>query len=80
MKMQKETCSCDWGGAALSVIMIALGIWFLAGGFATQLSQTARMFDWGVAAWYVIGVALVMYGKMWGFKSCGCCNVHGSHY
>ena len=76
--MSKMDCSCDWGGGILSIIMIALGIWFLAGGFVTQLNVTGRNFDWMVAAWYVIGVALFMYGKMWGYKSCGYCDVHGA--
>ena len=78
MKMGKMgECACDWGGSILAVIMVALGIWFLVGGFVTQLSVTGRSFDWMVAVWYVIGVALVMWGKIWGYKSCGCCPVHG---
>lgn len=77
MKTKGMECTCDWGGGILSIIMIALGIWFLAGGFATQLNVTMRNFDWTVAAWYVIGVALFMYGKMWGTKSCGGCPMHG---
>lgn len=77
-KMAKMDCSCDWGGGILSIVMIALGIWFLAGGFVTQLNVTGSNFNWMVAAWYVIGVALVMYGKMWGYKSCGYCDVHGA--
>lgn len=69
----------DWTSMILSVIMMALGLWFLAGGFTTQFNVTGQNFNWMVALWYVIGIALVWYGKMWAHKGCGCgcCGMNG---
>jgi ethanolamine transporter EutH len=66
----------DWTSAIIAVVLMAIGLWFIAGGFSIQFNVTRQNFDWMVAAWYAIGVALVWYGKMWGWKAscCGACH------
>ena len=59
----------DWGNAVVALVLMALGLWFLVGGFWSQLYVTGKTFDWMVAVWYFIGIALVWYGKMWAHKS-----------
>ncbi|MFH0970408.1 MAG: hypothetical protein V1776_03025 [Candidatus Diapherotrites archaeon] len=64
----------DWTSAIISVVLKALGLWFLIGGFVTQFNVTGRTFDWWVALWYVVGIALIWYGKVWSNKTC--CNTY----
>ncbi len=59
----------DWGNMIVALVLMTLGLWFLVGGFVTQLQVTGRTFDWMVAVWYFIGLALLWYGKMWKMKS-----------
>ncbi len=61
----------DWMSAIISIVLQALGLWFVIGGFVTQFNVTGRTFDWMVALWYVVGVALIWYGKKWSCHSCG---------
>lgn len=76
MKMESHDHSMDmmgemdWTSAIIAVVLKALGVWFFVGGFWTQFTVTGRSFDWMVALWYVIGIALFWYGKMWGHRSC----------
>ncbi len=67
----------DWGAMIVGLIMMALGLWFVVGGFVTQLQSTGRNFDWMVAVWYIIGIALFSYGKMWKHNAmCDCGMMH----
>jgi hypothetical protein len=66
----------DWTSAIIAVVLLALGLWFLVGGFWKQFNLTGQSFDWMVALWYVIGIALVWYGKMWKARSCCCGMCH----
>jgi ethanolamine transporter EutH len=66
----------DWTSAIITVVLMALGLWFLAGGFWRQFNLTGQTFDWMVAVWYAVGIALVLYGKMWKARACCCGMCH----
>lgn len=71
MKMESMMGGTDWVANIIAVVLIALGLWFVAGAFWSQ-STLMRTFDWTTAIWYVIGVALLLYGKMWKHHGCEC--------
>ncbi len=57
-------------------ILIAVGLYFLVAGFASQFQGVATMYE--VLAWYFIGIVVFSLGKMSKWKAHGDCPVHGS--
>ncbi|HIG97147.1 MAG TPA: hypothetical protein HA230_02275 [Candidatus Aenigmarchaeota archaeon] len=73
----KAKCSCNLGFMVVAWILMALGIWALVGGFATQISSGApTTVNVVLLGWYFLGVLLVSLGKMAKWKACGRCTVH----
>ena len=69
-------CQCDMGMSLIAWVVMALGLWFLAGGFIGQFNGFGTPFDWSILVWYFLGVVLLSFGKMWYVQSCVACDLH----
>lgn len=67
-------CSCNPGWLILAVILFAIGLYGVVGGF---VAQNAGATATTVLPWYFIGILLIVFGKLAKWKSCGMCTMHG---
>ena len=73
-----KKCSCNPGFMVIAWILMALGLWALVAGFATQFTSSApAAVNVTVLGWYFAGILLISLGKMCKWK--GCCSVHAMH-
>ena len=71
-------CTCNLGYMVVAWVLIALGLWALVAGFATQFnSATPTAVNLGIVSWYFAGVLLIGLAKMAKWKSHGTCPAHG---
>lgn len=76
-QVKKVKCGCNPGWMVATWILLALGLWALVGGFATQFASNApTAVNVTVLGWYFAGVLLVGVGKMCKWKAKGCCTTH----
>ncbi len=65
--------------ALLSVILFAVGAYFLVSGFVSQTANSAgwSSFDWNALMFYLIGFLVFAFGKMAKWGSTANCKMHG---
>lgn len=70
-------CTCNMGYMVLAWILMAIGLWALVGGFATQFnSANPQGFSAAILGWYFVGILFMALGKMAKWKGHGTCSVH----
>ncbi len=76
-KSSGSKCSCNPGILVIAWILMALGLWALIGGIATQwMSSAPTAVNVTVLGWYFAGILLISLGKIAKWKSCGNCGAH----
>jgi len=76
----KNKCECNWGLGFLGLILVAAGLYFVVWGFISQTTTAlSGALNWTAALYYLIGVALMGFGKMSKRSSCSDCKVHMKH-
>ncbi len=72
-----KKCTCNPGVLVIAWILMALGLWALVGGFATQFGSSApTAVNVSVLGWYFAGILLVSLAKVAKWKGCGSCIPH----
>ncbi len=69
-----KKCSCNPGWLIVAVILLAIGLYGVVGGF---IAQNAGFSVSTVLPWYFVGILLLVFGKMCKWKSHGACPAHG---
>ena len=72
-------CNCNWFMALISVVLFAVGIYFLVWGFVSQTTSgiSWNFLDWNAVLFYLIGVLVLVFGKMAKWGSSVNCKLHG---
>ena len=72
-------CSCNWIMALTSVVLFAVGAYFLVWGFVSQTTSVISWssFDLNALLFYLIGVLILVFGKMAKWGSSANCKLHG---
>ncbi len=72
-------CSCNWVMALISVILFAVGAYFLVWGFVSQTTSGVSWssFDLNAMLFYLIGFLVFAFGKMAKWGSSANCKMHG---
>ena len=69
-------CECNWGAGIGAGIVAVVGIYFLFWGINQQWTAGIA-WNWWALLYYLIAVVLLGVSKMWCYKACGSCEVHG---
>jgi len=72
-------CNCNWIMALISVILFAIGIYFIVWGFVSQTTSgiSWSSLDLNALLFYLIGVLVLVFGKMAKWGSSANCKLHG---
>ena len=72
-------CNCNWIMALISVILFAIGIYFIVWGFVSQTTSgiSWSSLDLNALLFYLIGVLILVFGKMAKWGSSANCKLHG---
>ena len=72
-------CNCNWTMSLISVILFAVGIYFLVWGFVSQTTSgiSWSSLDLNALLFYLIGVLVLVFGKMAKWGSSANCKLHG---
>ena len=75
-------CNCNWFMALISVVLFAVGIYFLVWGFVSQTTSgiSWNFLDWNAVLFYLIGVLVLVFGKMAKWGSSVNCKLHGKQF
>jgi len=65
--------------ALISVVLFAVGIYFIVWGFVSQTTSgiSWNFLDWNAVLFYLIGVLVLVFGKMAKWGSSVNCKLHG---
>ncbi|MGD9276849.1 MAG: hypothetical protein PVJ67_06785 [Candidatus Pacearchaeota archaeon] len=76
--MAKDKCTCKPGIGVLGMILLTAGIYFLVWGFMTQTKSYISWMSWNwiAALYYLIGLFLLGFGKIYKHKGYGRCKLH----
>ncbi len=75
-KTNGKKCTCNIWMTLLALVLIAVGLYFIVGGFAAQSSNPSDYLT--VIGWYIVGLIAIMLGKMCKWKGHMTCPVHGA--
>lgn len=72
-------CNCNWIMALLSVVLFAVGAYFLVWGFVSQTTSGVSWssFDMNALLFYLLGFLVFAFGKMARWGSSANCKMHG---
>ncbi len=74
-----DQCNCKWSMSLISVVLFAVGIYFLVWGFVSQTTSGVSWssFDLNALLFYLIGFLVFAFGKMAKWGSSANCKLHG---
>lgn len=74
-------CECNWVMTLVSVILFAVGAYFIVGGFVSQTTSGVSWssFDLNAVLFYLLGFLIFAFGKMANWGSTANCKLHGKN-
>ncbi|MFA4906789.1 MAG: hypothetical protein WC602_00775 [archaeon] len=73
-KESAKDCKCNWGYTIIALVLGAIGIFLIAGGFIAQFYGKTDYL--AILGWYFVGLIVVFLAKMAKWKACGNCKTH----
>lgn len=75
-------CECNWAMTFVSIILFAIGAYFLVWGFVSQTTSNIswNSLDWNAVLFYLIGFLVFAFGKMAKWGSTANCRLHGKQH
>lgn len=79
--MAKNKCNCNFWVGLLGLLLMAFGVYFLVWGFVTQTTSSISWNSWNFEAmlYYLVGLGILMLGKIAKCRSCSGCKIHSKH-
>lgn len=74
-----DQCNCNWSMSLISVVLFAVGAYFLVWGFVSQTTSGVSWssFDLNALLFYLLGFLVFAFGKMAKWGSSANCKLHG---
>ncbi len=74
-----DQCNCKWSMSLISVVLFAVGAYFLVWGFVSQTTSGVSWssFDLNALLFYLLGFLVFAFGKMAKWGSSANCKLHG---